>query len=41
LDENMENSSFIQWFVGFVDAEGTFTVHVNESGYPKLSFRIA
>src|SRR5690606_18885921 len=31
---------FIEWFVGFVDAEGLFAVYLRESGLPKLSFRI-
>ena len=33
--------NFVQWFVGFVDAEGLFAVHVDKSGLPKLLFRIA
>jgi NADH-ubiquinone oxidoreductase chain 4 len=38
-NKNLE-SDFVQWFVGFTDAEGLFAVYVDKSGLPKLSFRI-
>jgi len=32
---------FCEWFTGFVDAEGLFTVYLYENSRPKISFRIS
>ena len=37
---NRLSSEFCEWFTGFVDAEGLFTVHLVDNKRPQLSFRI-